>query len=62
LIENGRLHANTDFPGFIIRYTTDGSEPDVKSAVYCEPVEVSGPVKLRAFNKQGRAGRSIEVR
>lgn len=61
-IENGRLYANTDFPGFVIRYTTDGAEPDNDSKVYTEPVEVSGAVKLKAFNNTGRASRTVEVK
>lgn len=61
-IENGRLYANMDFPGFVIRYTTDGSEPDKNATVYEQPVEVSGIVKLKAFNSLDRASRSVEVK
>ena len=61
-VENGKLYANLDFPGFVIRYTTDGSEPDQNSPVYGEPVEVSGTVKLKAFNNTGRASRTVEIK
>jgi hexosaminidase len=61
MIENGILSANTDFPGFTIRYTTDGSEPDQNSKLFSEPVEVSGTVKLKAFNGKGRSSRTVEV-
>lgn len=61
-VENGKLYANLDFPGFVIRYTTDGSEPDQDSPVYGEPVEVSGTVKLKAFNNTGRASRTVEIK
>jgi hexosaminidase len=61
-IENGRLYANMDFPGFVIRYTTDGSEPDKNAAMYEQPVEVSGIVKLKAFNSLDRASRFVEVK
>ena len=57
VILEGLLHANVDFPGLTIRYTTDGSEPDVESPVYSEPVEVSGKVMLRSFDTRGRSGR-----
>jgi hexosaminidase len=61
-IENGKLYANLDFPGFIIRYTTDGSEPDANAPVYEQPIEVSGAVKLKAFNNLNRASRTVEVK
>ena len=31
---NGKLHANTEYPGFTIRYTRDGSDPSASSAVF----------------------------
>jgi hexosaminidase len=58
VIENGRLQANTAFPGLTIRYTTDGSEPDSGSTVYQGPVAVSGPVTVRVFDSRGRGSRS----
>ena len=51
------LHANVNFPGLTIRYTTDGSEPGSNSSVYMEPVEVSGKVKLSSFDTRGRSSR-----
>jgi hexosaminidase len=62
IIKDGRLYANMDFPGFVIRYTTDGTEPDKNSEVYNKPVQVSGMVKLKAFNGKGRAGRTVQVK
>lgn len=61
VIEQGKLHANTDFPGLVIRYTIDGSEPDDTSPVYQEPVAVTGTVKLKTFNGAGRSSRTVEV-
>ncbi|MCZ6521195.1 MAG: family 20 glycosylhydrolase, partial [Bacteroidetes bacterium] len=56
-IDKGKLRANSSYPGLTIRYTTDGSEPNVNSSLYIEPVEVpSGSVKLKVFNGQGRGG------
>jgi hexosaminidase len=57
VLREGFLHANVDFPGLTIRYTTDGSEPDAESPVYSEPVEVSGMVMLRSFDTKGRGSR-----
>lgn len=34
IVENGKVKMNTPFDGGEIRYTTDGSEPTAKSAVY----------------------------
>jgi hexosaminidase len=58
VIENGRLQANTAFPGLTIRYTTDGSEPDSGSTVYQGPAAVSGPVTAKVFDSRGRGSRS----
>src|SRR5690606_27408533 len=33
-IENGKVMANIQLPGFIIRYTTNGTEPSAKSKIY----------------------------
>jgi hexosaminidase len=62
VIEGGLLKANIAFPGLMIRYTTDGSEPSAYSPRYTEPVAVSGRVKLRAFSASGRPGRMAEIR
>jgi hexosaminidase len=61
VIENDTLKANISFSGLTIRYTTDGTEPDINSQVYNEPVKVSGKVLIRAFAPNGRPGRSWSV-
>lgn len=53
-VVDGVLHANTRFPGLVIRYTTDGSEPTEGSELYTMPVRVDGEVKARTFNTLGR--------
>jgi hexosaminidase len=57
VIQEGKLRANIDFPGLVIRYTTDGTEPGSKSPLYSGPVEVSGKVMLRSFDTRGRGSR-----
>jgi hexosaminidase len=57
VIKKGQLHANIDFPGLAIRYTTDGSEPGPESSLYSGPVEVTGQVMLRSFDSQDRGSR-----
>ena len=59
VIRDGRLHANTAFPGLEIRYTTDGSEPVESSTLYSGPVAVNGNVKLSTFDTRGRASRAV---
>lgn len=60
-IENGKVMANIQLPGFIIRYTTNGTEPNAKSKVYVAPVSAKGTIKLKVFNTDGRSGRTVEI-
>ena len=60
-IRDGSLEANTAFPGLVIRYTTDGSEPTASSEPYAGPVAVSGTVKLKTFDGRGRGSRTATV-
>lgn len=57
VVRNGLLYANIDFPGLVIRYTMDGSEPDMDSPVYKRPAEVTGEISLRSFDTRGRGSR-----
>lgn len=61
LVEGNQVQANVQLPGLTIRYTTDGTEPTVNSAVYSQPISVSKGMKVRVFNNVGRAGRTVEV-
>ncbi len=62
IVTNATLFANTTYPGLTIRYTTDGSEPDLNSPIYSSPVEVdSKQIKLRSFNQAGRGGRTSTI-
>ena len=49
-LKNGLLYANTPLHSAVIRYTTDGSEPDSQSVVWTEPVKCDAKVvKARLF-------------
>jgi hexosaminidase len=61
-IQNGQVFANTELPGIIIRYTTDGSDPVAASAAVTGPIPDKGTVKLRAFSTSGRAGAVVKAR
>ncbi|GAA4427179.1 family 20 glycosylhydrolase [Pontibacter saemangeumensis] len=61
VVENGKVLANVQMPGLVIRYTTDGSEPTAQSKVYSGPITAKGTVKLRVFDPTGRGGRGVTV-
>ncbi|MDX1938940.1 MAG: family 20 glycosylhydrolase [Saprospiraceae bacterium] len=61
IIINNQLQANTEFPGFQIRYTMDGSEPNMNSTLYKNPVQVNGIIKLKVFDTRGRSSRTMTV-
>ena len=61
IIREGKLYANIQLPGLVIRYTTDGSEPNESSLVYSGPVSVRSLVKIRAFDRRGRGSRTVWV-
>jgi len=49
-IQGGYLYANTPIERIEVRYTTDGSEPNIDSPVWTEPVKCDAPViKARSF-------------
>jgi hexosaminidase len=57
MFENGQISMNSAYPGFRIRYTTDGTEPDATSAVYNAPFSAdTRVVKAACFNEKGRSG------
>lgn len=60
-VEDGMVWANVQLPGFVIRYTTDGTEPTVSSKRYLAPVASKGTLLFRVFNAEGKAGRSVKV-
>ena len=61
ILEKGSIHANTAFPGLIIRYTTDGRDPGPESPAYPGPLKAEGKIKLRAFTPGGKAGWITEI-
>lgn len=63
IIIDGKLHANVELPGLIVRYTTDGSEPELNLHEYLGPVEVSsGQIKLKAFDLAGKSSTTVTLR
>jgi hexosaminidase len=60
IIEDGMLNANVEYPGLVIRYTTDGSEPTASSPRYEHPVKVNGKFLLKSFDASGKSSRTIQ--
>ncbi len=61
VIRDGMLYANMQLPGFVLRYTTDGTEPSATSPIYSGPVPVRSSVKIRAFDRNERGSRSVKL-
>lgn len=61
MIKDGAVLANTQLPGLVIRYTTNGAEPTANSKVYTGPIKEKGTVKLKVFDPSGRSGRVVSV-
>ena len=55
-VENGMVRCSLELPGFTLRYTTDGSEPTVRSPEVRGPIPLRGTVRVAAFNTTGRKG------
>ena len=63
IIKNDSLYANSVFPGLNIKYTLDGSLPDIESMNYNNPIKLNKDdvVNLRLFDGTGRGGYPIQV-
>jgi hexosaminidase len=57
----GMVHCSVELPGFTLRYTTDGSEPTVRSALVRGPIPFRGTVRVAAFNTAGRKGHTARL-
>ncbi len=61
-VQDGKYYVNEQFPGFTIRYTTNGKDPDAKSPVYKDAVTLKGSlVKFRAFDNKGRGSNVSDI-
>ncbi len=55
------LLVSIELPGLVLRYTTDGSEPTVKSAVVKGRIPLRGTVRVAAFDGTGRKGHTASA-
>ncbi|NND34822.1 MAG: family 20 glycosylhydrolase, partial [Saprospiraceae bacterium] len=60
---NGLLHVNHEYPGTVLKYTLDGSDPTSASTIYESPlkIEENTVVKIRAFSTNNRKSRITEI-
>lgn len=61
IAENGVVKANIQLPGFELRYTVNGKEPDAQSKLYTAPITEKGLIRMKAFNRVGRGGKMAEL-
>ncbi len=59
--EGSVVRCSVELPGFALRYTTDGSEPTVRSALVRGPIPLHGTVRVAAFNGAGRKGHTAAL-
>jgi len=62
LAEGGAVRCSVELPGFILRYTTDGSEPTARSPEVTGPIPLRGTVSVAAFTTTGRKGHTARIR
>ena len=56
-LADGKIKMNTAYPGYTIRFTTDGSEPGPQSRRYTGPFTHTGvQIKAACFDERGRMG------
>jgi hexosaminidase len=63
VIKGDTLKANVEYPGLIIRYSSDGKEPTHRSSRFDKPMRISGKgtIKLKSFDIAGKSSRSVTV-
>lgn len=62
ILENkGRVEANVQFPGMMIKYTTDGTIPTMNSKLYIEPIKAKGMLSFKVFTTTGHAGKTVVI-
>ncbi len=55
------MRCSLEIPGFVLRYTTDGSEPSTKSPEVRGPIPAVGVVRVAAFDTTGRKGHAAKI-
>ncbi len=61
VVKEGKVYANTSFPGLTIRYTVDGTMPTEKSPAYQGAISEKKEIRLAAFAPNGRASQVVKI-
>jgi hexosaminidase len=61
-VDGGNVRTSVELPGFTLRYTTDGNEPSVRSAVVRGPIPLRGTIRVAAFSTTGRKGHTASIK
>jgi hexosaminidase len=59
-VADGQVRCSLQMPGFVLRYTTDGSEPTARSPEVRGPIPAGGKVRVAAFDRRGRKGHTAK--
>lgn len=57
----GFIHANMQFPGFVLRYSTDGTVPTNRSKIYSQPIQGKGIFTFSAFSTNGNNQSNVSI-
>jgi hexosaminidase len=60
-VVDGQVRASLEIPGFVLRYTTDGTEPTAKSPRLTGEVPAGRDVRVAAFDTNGRKGHTARI-
>ena len=60
-VVDGQVRCSLGIPGFVLRYTTDGSEPTAKSPEVRGGVPLARGVRVAAFDTAGRKGHTARL-
>jgi hexosaminidase len=60
-VEGEKVRCSLEIPGFVLRYTTDGSEPTARSPEVRGGVPLARDVRVAAFDTNGRKGHTARL-
>ena len=60
-VVEGQARASLEFPGFVLRYTVDGSEPTSNSPEVVGAMPASPQLRVAAFDTNGRKGHTAKL-
>jgi len=60
-VVDGQVRCSLEIPGFVLRYTTDGSEPTARSLEMRGGIPLARDVRVAAFDTNGRKGHTARL-